>query len=536
MELRLLGPPGTGKTTRLAKRIKKARDTFGDNILICSFTRAAAHEIASRDIGVNTQNVGTLHAICFRALGNPTIAEAKTKEWNEYSPHLKLMTSATADTAVDDPIGAIANDGDSPDALFADYQRRRALMQDREKWPDNVRGFGARWERWKEETGYLDFTDLIDVALATVDSAPGAPRVAFVDEAQDFTPLQVALLRKWGATMDHMLASGDDDQVLYQFAGAHGTMLLDPELPSKQIEILSQSWRVPRKIHAVAEKWIKRASRRNEKPYAPRDDDGEIVETTATMNNPQRLIDEINDAEKADETIMLLASCSFHLKSIISMMRDEGIPFHNPFRVTRGDWNPLAKRKGVSKMDSIWSLLKPMTDFPPTWSDWQIEWFARDLRADLFVRGGKTKIRKCVEEAKRFTIDEVFNADSADFLMSFVNGNKTEAQAVAWFRDGLLASAADKYSFVLNVVNKRGINDASRKEPKVIVGTIHSVKGGEADRVVLFPDLSLAGYREWLNPTGRDAVLRQYYVGMTRARRRLIVAAPSSRTNVGKLF
>jgi superfamily I DNA/RNA helicase len=65
--------------------------------------------------------------------------------------------------------------------------------------------------------------------------------------------------------------------------------------------------------------------------------------------------------------------------------------------------------------------------------------------------------------------------------------------------------------------------------PQVVVGTIHSVKGGEADVVYLFPDLSRAGDAS-LNRGGadRDAVIRLFYVGMTRAKHKLYICQPES--------
>jgi len=63
----------------------------------------------------------------------------------------------------------------------------------------------------------------------------------------------------------------------------------------------------------------------------------------------------------------------------------------------------------------------------------------------------------------------------------------------------------------------------------VIVGTIHSVKGGEADVVCLFPDLSGEGdaaYQQAGAP--RDSVIRQFYVGMTRARETLYICQQES--------
>ncbi len=63
----------------------------------------------------------------------------------------------------------------------------------------------------------------------------------------------------------------------------------------------------------------------------------------------------------------------------------------------------------------------------------------------------------------------------------------------------------------------------------MIVGTIHSVKGGQADVVFLFPDLSDAGdaaYRS--HGLRRDSVIRQFYVGITRARHTLYICQRES--------
>ena len=74
-EYRIYGPPGCGKTTRLATRsIPRAVEAFGpDRVVVASFTKGAAREIASRDIEVREDHVGTIHALCYRALGNPII-------------------------------------------------------------------------------------------------------------------------------------------------------------------------------------------------------------------------------------------------------------------------------------------------------------------------------------------------------------------------------------------------------------------------------------------------------------------------------
>jgi superfamily I DNA/RNA helicase len=63
----------------------------------------------------------------------------------------------------------------------------------------------------------------------------------------------------------------------------------------------------------------------------------------------------------------------------------------------------------------------------------------------------------------------------------------------------------------------------------VIVGTIHSVKGGEADVVFLFPDVSRAANTAYqrFGPE-RDSVIRLFYVGVTRARKTLYICQRES--------
>ena len=61
------------------------------------------------------------------------------------------------------------------------------------------------------------------------------------------------------------------------------------------------------------------------------------------------------------------------------------------------------------------------------------------------------------------------------------------------------------------------------------MGTIHSVKGGQADVVYLFPDLSRAGDEQYqCVGAARDAVVRLFYVGVTRARQTLYICQPES--------
>jgi superfamily I DNA/RNA helicase len=68
-EMKIFGPPGTGKTTTLSRQIRRAAERYGsDAVVVGSFTRAAARELVSRDLPLDEGQVGTLHALCYRQL------------------------------------------------------------------------------------------------------------------------------------------------------------------------------------------------------------------------------------------------------------------------------------------------------------------------------------------------------------------------------------------------------------------------------------------------------------------------------------
>jgi DNA helicase-2/ATP-dependent DNA helicase PcrA len=96
-----------------------------------------------------------------------------------------------------------------------------------------------------------------------------------------------------------------------------------------------------------------------------------------------------------------------------------------------------------------------------------------------------------------------------------------------WWCAHIDSNYRNRIQFPASVVGRRG-TPALVEQPKIIVGTIHSVKGGEADVVYLFPDLSRAGNEQYHNPgASRDSILRVVYVGATRARETLYMCQPA---------
>jgi hypothetical protein len=178
-EYRLFGPPGTGKTTNLTRQIRRAVERYGpDAVLVTSFSRAAAAELAGRDLPVSSDRVGTLHSHCWHALGGPEIAEAHVEEWNRDNPYLAITQQKQhGKLNGEEPADEESETAKDGDEQLQRLSRYRGLMLPRTAWPATLLDFEKRWTTYKKDNGLLDFTDLIETALRDCPIAPKNPSV-----------------------------------------------------------------------------------------------------------------------------------------------------------------------------------------------------------------------------------------------------------------------------------------------------------------------------------------------------------------------
>ena len=534
-EYRIFGPPGTGKTTNLTRQIRRAVDRFGpDSVLITSFSRAAAAELAGRDLPVEPDRVGTLHSHCYRALGGPEIAECNVDDWNKDNPHLfitpkKKQGKLDGETSDDDD-GEVEKEGDK---WLQELSRYRGQMLPPGAWPPALRQFAAKWQAYKDANGLLDFCDLIERCLLDVRLAPKMPSVIFADEAQDLNRMQLSLIRQWGEHTDYFIVAGDDDQTIYSFTGASPDAILGPEIPEDHKIILKQSYRVPRAVHAAANNLIHQVTRRQPKDYLPRAADGTCTNVSGTWQTPEyAVLRTAVDHIERGRTVMFLAACSYMLRPIVQVLRKNAIPFHNPYRRSNGFWNPLRLGRRGSTVNRVLALLVAHPDFGEGHREWTAgdfalwaEWL---IARGIFKHGAKTHLRN-KDASLPITIadlDAVFETAALESLLACFEGD--HRALLTWWRIRVNGAMQNRIQFPTDIAAARG-PQALLEKPQVIVGTIHSVKGGEADVVILFPDLSQAGdaaYQRYGPP--RDAVIRMFYVGMTRAREALYIADRAS--------
>lgn len=522
-EIRVIGPPGTGKTTHLQRRIERAAETFGGRrVIAMSFTRAAAAELLARDLPVPTGNVGTVHGLAYRALGRPPLIEADRallNQWHDSVPASWRITTqgsasqqGEAEVYLDEPAGG---------TLWSEYVRLRSSLTSRTTWSQAVRNLDERFRAFCKETNALDFTGLLEEAVQFHPKYPSAPAVVYVDEAQDLSKLQLRLVRQWGEAAVGFVTVGDTDQALYTWAGADPAALLSLDLPADQRVVLSQSYRVPRAVRDVALAWIRRMPGRRDVVYDPTEEQGTVRRLPYRVDQlPSKIIEDAEEQVERGRTVMILAACGYQLTDLLKSLTARGTPYGNLYRRRERRWNPLAPvPRGVSLAERMAWFCRG----PQTWTAYTAGMIAEVLVGGV-VRHGRKRVM--VETAKREGSNEVpFDVALADwFAPEHVAAvGRGDPQ---WFARHVNEKSAARAFYMSRVVSHHGV-DALVREPKLLAGTTHSVKGGEADVVYLSLGQSRAAATEW--HAGKvESILRAMYVGMTRARHELVLCGADS--------
>ena len=244
----VLAGAGTGKTRAITHRIAYGVATGQLNprhVLAVTFTSKAAAEMRSRlrDLGVPAVQARTFHAAALRQLrhfwprvvGGP-MPEIMPNKFAGVGEACRRLHMSVDRAALRD--------------IVAEVEWSRVTMLTPESYPGaaarsrrpGVAGFDSRsisriltqYEEVKKERGVIDFEDVLLHMVGFLSERADVAREVraqyrhfVVDEYQDVSALQHALLRLWLGTSDDLCVVGDAAQTIYTFAGARASYLLD---------------------------------------------------------------------------------------------------------------------------------------------------------------------------------------------------------------------------------------------------------------------------------------------------------------------
>ena len=201
----VIAGPGTGKTGTLVRRIQSLLESgvSPDEITAVTFTRQAAREMKERleaalgKKAIRGLTVGTFHSVCLTLIEEkPLIGRDDALKLTE--DILRERGEAIAPAAALSMISEKKNGLDAPGlpaGLMEQYQQRM------------------------EEMSLRDLDDILIDALNAPDGSGRMFRHLLVDEYQDINALQRRLVEKWSRN-GTLFVIGDPDQSIYGFRGA----------------------------------------------------------------------------------------------------------------------------------------------------------------------------------------------------------------------------------------------------------------------------------------------------------------------------
>ena len=477
----VLGPPGTGKTTKLLNLVEQHLNEGirPEHIGYLAFTRKAADEAAERAFAKfnytreDLPYFRTIHSLCFQQL-NLKRSDVMTKtHYQELGEMLGLEVDGGVDMGEGQVFGMRTGD-----KLFFLENMSRVKQRDLKEIYNEYNDDDINWfelERlsralvsYKEKRKIIDYTDMLMKCLK-VATFPKL-RILFVDEAQDLSAIQWNIINEVGKETEVVYIAGDDDQAIYRWAGADVNQFIKLEGKST---VLNKSYRVPSSIWDLATKLSLRISSRIKKEFKPTEETGEV-----------RWYMDPEDVDISQGTWYLLARNGYMLNQLENICIKNGYPF------------TIVGRRSPLSSEALQA----------------IRFWTRLSKGESIVGSGIKLIYKyMVTRCPRGINPEGYYTIS-DFNLK---------PGIWHERLNKIDTKRREYYIMLL---KRGEN--LDQDPRIKISTIHGVKGGEADNVMLLTDIAPRTFREMHSLP--DDEIRVFYVAVTRAKKSLHIVQPNT--------
>ncbi|CAN5386309.1 ATP-dependent DNA helicase UvrD2 [soil metagenome] len=536
--VRVLAGAGTGKTRAITHRIAHGVLTgvyAPTEVLAVTFTTRAAGEMRGRlrGLGAGAVQARTFHAAALRQLRYfwphvhgtelPTLTESKIPLIVQAARRLRLSTDQALlrDLASEVEWAKVSNVRPEDYPAVAAARNRSVANLD----ADTVSRVLSGYEDVKRGQGRMDMEDVLLLAaglLADDERVAAQVRRQYkwfvVDEFQDVSPLQSALLDLWLGGRDEICVVGDPAQTIYSFAGANADFLRDfakKYAATTSIELV-RNYRSTPEVVAAANSLLAGSASTGVQLRAQRPSGASVVfeghpDEVAEAAAVAARVAKLRAAGHALSEIAVLFRINAQSEAYEEALTDAGIPY-----VIRGAsrfFDRPEVREAVTRLRGAARSGASPAD-GDTWVD-----LVRDTLAGMGWSSAPP-------EARGQTRDRW---ESWQALMS-----QAQAFAAAAGGDGDAGSddvpGPDPLNAFVDDLDRRASEQHAPVAEGVTLATFHAAKGLEWHAVFLVgvQDGTLP-FTYATTPAAIEEERRLLYVGMTRARNDLVVSWAQAR-------
>jgi len=496
---RLFGPPGTGKTTTLLNMVDKALNegVHPTKIAFLAFTKKAATEAKERaakrfdlDPEKDLFYFRTLHSLAFSLIDVNKDQIMQPEHYRELGKAIGFDLEATSDgdsdegfgqvTKINHPVLNLVNLARLCKTDLRKEYNRSNVSQD---WI-TVKYIHDSYMNYKNAFKLYDFTDMLELFIKEGQHLCPSFELTFLDEAQDLSPLQWDIAHLLDGKSKKMYCAGDDDQAIYKWAGADVDHFIHLD---GGVETLTQSYRIPKNVHNLANNIVSRITNRFPKKYEPKQELGSV----------QRVYS-VDEIDMSKGSWLILSQAHFFLSNIIDQLKSAGVFFESRGRSSVPEtiatavmsWETLRKGKTIT-------------------GDQARKMYAY-LLAHYGVKRGFKKLPALLDD-DQVTMDDL------------VNDHGLAVDPTLIWHEALKLIPETERAY-LTALLRRG--EKITTKPRIKLSTIHGAKGGEADNVVVLTDLTYAAINH--AETYPDDLHRVFYVAVTRTRENLFLVEPEN--------
>jgi len=510
----ILGPPGTGKTEYLLRKVEAQLEAGikPDRIGYFAYTVKAANEARTRAMSRFTfldkkdfMYFRTLHSLAFKQLGLTKDDVMKDNHYKELSELLGIKLSNT-NRKMDSTGFQLQDD------MFAkviDMARvRNVTLKEQFHEMSHMEGGWMKLKyiadgikEYKKTRKLYDFTDMIiEFSKSNNDEMIPKLDVLIIDEAQDLLPIQWKMVKKIMNKAGEIYIAGDDDQSIFKWAGANPEDLIGLQ---GERYILDRSHRVPAAIHKIATKLINKVQNRIPKVWVPKNE----IEKSGNVTHHVTRGSIYKQIDKDKGEWLVMTRDNYTLEQVADEMKTRGFYFslHGQPSVSNKRltaimaWTDISKNGKQISLDKIRTMYHYMT-----------------------VKRGVAYGHKGLTHADP---DRLYGYED----LTVYHGLLIPRHRI--WHHALDRMPAHEVTYIVSLLRRK---EKLNQEPRINLSTIHGAKGGEADNVALLADLPRKADEAYYKDPDNER--RVFYVGMTRTKKNLHLVRSDTDREFSEMF